>query len=103
MSALQVAVDHHLASGMLRIWSDGRLICTHALHAEAKKRLVVFKQLQGSEQQTLRIPAGNHHIRVEVEAEGYDQSNTIQANLTSDQAHVLQVHCDRQKLDLALQ
>jgi hypothetical protein len=103
LSALQVQVEHHLASATLRIWSDGHLICTHPLHAETKKRLVVFKQRQGSDQQSLRIPAGNHRIRVEVEADGYDQSNMIQANLTYDQPHLLEVRCDRQKLDLTLQ
>jgi eukaryotic-like serine/threonine-protein kinase len=102
-SALQVQVEHHLSSAVLRIWSDGHLVCTHTLRGEAKKRLVVFKQMQGLEDQTLRLPVGNHSIRVQVEANGYDQSNMIQANLTYDQPHLLQVRCDKQKLDLSFQ
>jgi len=102
-SILQLAVEHHFPSGTLRVWSDGRLICTHALHGEAKKRMVIFKQVQGSNLQALLLPSGKHQIKVQVEAEGYDQSNIIQAELSQDQSQVLQIRCDKEKLELALQ
>jgi serine/threonine protein kinase len=101
-STLNLQVEHHLASGTLRIWSDGSLIYSHALHGEAKKRLVVFKKMQGSETEALKLPAGKHRIKVEVEADGYNQSNTIQANLTHDQPQLLEIRCDKQDLGLTL-
>lgn len=101
-STLQLQVQHHLASATLRLWADGRLIYTHALRGEATKHLVVFKKVEGTDKDALKLPAGKHKIKVEVEAEGYDRSNTIQANLSHDQAQVLEVRCNKDTLDLKL-
>jgi serine/threonine-protein kinase len=101
-SVLNLQVEHHLANATLRIWSDGHLVYTHPLHAEAKKRLIVFKKIEASEKETLKLPAGNHRIKVEVEADGYNQSNTIQANLTHNQPQLLEIRCDKQNLGLTL-
>jgi hypothetical protein len=58
--------------------------------------------MQGSETEALKLPAGKHRIKVEVEADGYNQSNTIQANLTHDQPQLLEIRCDKQDLGLTL-
>ncbi len=104
-STLQIQIEHHLASGTLRVWSDGRLVYKHALHGEPRKHLVVFKEMEGTDtaKELVRLPAGKHRIRVQVEADGYNQSNLIQANLAHDQPGLLHIRCDKQKLDLALQ
>ena len=102
-STLELQVQHHLASATLRLWADGRLIYTHALHGEATKHLVVFKKVEGTDKEALKLPAGKHKIKVEVEAEGYDRSNTIQATLSHDQSQVLEVRCNKAALDLSLQ
>jgi serine/threonine-protein kinase len=102
-STLQLQVEHHLAAATLRIWSDGHLIYTHALHGEAKKHLVVFKKVEGSDADIVHLLAGKHHLRVQVEADGYDQFNTIVANLSHVQPQTLQIRCDKEKLDLTLQ
>lgn len=103
MSTLQVQVEHHLAAATLRMWSDGRLVYTHDLHGESKKHLVVFKKVEGTDAETVRVPAGKHHIRVQIEADGYDQSDAILATFSRDQTQVLQVRCDKDKLALTLQ
>jgi len=100
---LQVLVEHHLAAATLRIWSDERLIYTHALRGEARKHLVVFKKMEGIDAELLRLPAGKHQLRVQVEADGYDQSNMIVANFSQDQSQTLQVRCDKENLALILQ
>ncbi len=102
-SNLELQVQHHLASATLRVWSDGRLIYTHALHGEATKHLVVFKKVEGTDKEALKLPAGKHKIKVEVEADGYDHSNTIEATLSHDQPQTLEVHCNKETLDLSLQ
>jgi serine/threonine-protein kinase len=102
-SSLQLQIEHHLATATLRVWSDDHLISSYVLHGEARKHLVVFKQVDGAAKETLHIPAGKHRIRIRVEAAGYDQSNTILANLSHDQPQLLKVRCDKEKLDLALQ
>ena len=102
-STLQLQVQHHLTSGTLRLWSDGRLIYTHALHGEASKRLVVFKKVEGTDKDALKLPAGKHKIKVEVEADGYSQSSTIEANLSHNQPQVLEVRCNKDALGLSLQ
>jgi len=102
-SILELRVQHHLASGTVRVWSDGRLIYTHALHGEATKHLVVFKKVEGTNKDSLKLPAGKHKIKVQVEADGYNQSNTIQANLSHDQPQTLAVRCNKEALDLSLQ
>ena len=102
-SMLQVLVEHHLAAATLRIWSDERLIYTHALRGEARKHLVVFKKMEGIDAELLRLPPGKHQLRVQVEAEGYDQSNMIVANFSQDQPQTLQVRCDKENLALTLQ
>jgi hypothetical protein len=65
--------------------------------------MVIFKQMQGSTLQALLLPTGRHQIKVEVEGDGYDQSNIIQADLSQDQSQVLQIHCDKERLALSLQ
>jgi serine/threonine protein kinase len=100
---LELQVEHHLANATLRIWTDGRLIYTHALHGEAHKHLVVFKEVQGLDKEKVHLPAGQHRIKVQVEGEGYDESNAIQADLSHDQPQVLQIRCEKEKLYLALQ
>ncbi len=102
-SILELQVEHHLPSATLRIWSDGRLIYTHALHGQARKHLVVFKEVQGLDKEKVHLPAGKHHIKVQVEGDGYHESNAIQADLSPDQHQVLQIHCEKEKLSLALQ
>ncbi len=102
-STLELQVQHHLASATLRLWSDGHLICTRALHGAATKHLVVFKKVEGIDKESLKLPAGKHKIKVEVEADGYNHSNTIEATLSHDQAQTLEVRCNKETLDLSLQ
>jgi len=102
-SELQLQVEHHLTSATLRIWSDNRLVYRRTLHGEATKHLVVFKKVEGNDREALRLPVGKHKIRVEVEGDGYDQSGTIQADLTHDQPQILAIHCKKEKLGLTIQ
>jgi serine/threonine-protein kinase len=101
-STLNLQVEHHLTSATLRVWSDGRLIYARALHGATKKHFVVFKKVEGTEIEAIKLPAGKHRIKVQVEADGYDQSNTIQANLSHDQPRLLEIRCDKQSLGLTL-
>ena len=102
-SRLELQVQHHLASATLRLWSDGRLIYTHTLRGEATKHLVVFKKVEGTDKEAVKLPAGKHKIKVEVEADGYSHSSTIEATLSHDQPQTLEVRCNKETLDLSLQ
>jgi len=51
----------------------------------------------------LQFSSGKHELEVRVVSPGfYDQTESLQANLTAGAEHVLYVDCDRKKMRLSL-
>ncbi len=98
-STLQIRVEYHFAAANLFVWVDDKLSYTSSLQGKVKKRVVVFKGIEGYKTDSITVAAGDHRIRVHVRAadDSYDQSSTIAAGLPQNGERVLHIQCDKHK------
>ena len=99
VSSLQVWIGHHFTDASLLIWMDDKLVYTHALSGEVKKRMVLFKGVQGYASEILQVPAGEHRIRVRVESsdDSYNESASLTATLPPNGERTLRIEADKHK------
>jgi hypothetical protein len=104
-AGLAIKIEHHFTSAKFSVWVDTRLAYSHALEGEVKKRLVLFRQVNGSESAEIHLTAGKHQIQVEVESgNGYDQVRTVSADLAPHSTQKLLVKCEGdQEMSVSLQ
>lgn len=90
---LEIEVDHKFADARMSIWVDDLLTYTHPLEGIEKKRLVVFRHIQGHEFHAVQIPSGKHTLRVQViPAAGMsEQSGTIDGEFTAGGEKMLRI------------
>jgi serine/threonine protein kinase len=98
-SSLQVWIGHHFTDASLLIWMDDKLVYTHALSGEVKKRMVLFKGVQGYASEILQVPAGEHRIRVRVQSldDSYNESASLTATLPPNGERTLRIEADKHK------
>jgi hypothetical protein len=80
---LNLKGQHSFRTAELSIWVDSRLAQKTQLVGSTKKRFGFVQQpVQGSFSHSLRVPAGEHTIRISIGApsEGYSQSEELQAD-----------------------
>ncbi len=63
---LSIGFEHHLKSGTLEVWVDGRRVARETLDSRVTKKLLLLEARKGSVQQTLRLEPGKHEVRVRV-------------------------------------
>jgi hypothetical protein len=105
-ATLLIEVDHRFAEAKLSVWVDDRLTYTHMLEGTDKKRLVVFRHVQGHEVHAIQLSAGKHRLRVEVAPGGgvSDQSASVAGEFNGGRENVLQVNFDKSgEMNLTLQ
>lgn len=90
---LEIEVDHKFADAHMSIWVDDLLTYTHPLEGVEKKRLVVFRHIQGHEFHAVQIPSGKHTLRVQViPAAGMsEQSATIDGEFPGGTEKMLRI------------
>jgi eukaryotic-like serine/threonine-protein kinase len=66
---LVIDFEHHLKSGTLQVWVDGRAVLKEALDSRVERKILFLERRRGSEQQVLAVPPGRHEVRVEVDWE----------------------------------
>jgi Protein kinase domain len=94
-ATLDIEVDHKFAEAKLSIWVDDRLSYTRALEGTDKKRLVLFHQVQGHEIHAMQIPAGNHHLRVQVTSGENSSDQSVTGDFSSGSEKLLRVSFDK--------
>jgi hypothetical protein len=101
---VRVEILHHFASGKASVWIDQQLVLEQDLRSDADRRLL-FRALEMNQVATLQFASGKHKLQVRITAPAntYDQSETVEANLTAGPEHVLYVNCDRRKMLVRLQ
>jgi predicted Ser/Thr protein kinase len=104
IAKLQVEILHHFSGGRASIRMDNQLVFEQALHGD-NSRHPLFKKVVMNQTASFQLPAGKHllQIRVVSPASTYDQIETLDTNLAPGSEHVLQVNCDKRKMQVALQ
>jgi serine/threonine protein kinase len=102
-SNLKLSIEHHFSDATVSLFVDGKLFYTHALHGQSKKHLGVFGgSIQGYDTQIVRVPPGDHRLRVHVESsqDAYDRSTTILATFTPGRERTLRVNFEKQRKNM---
>ena len=102
---LRIDVEHPFSSGKVSLWVDGKLKYTEALHGESKKKLIVFRKMEGHTFDKIQVPSGKHSLRVRVQSteQYYDLTSTIAANLPENATQTLSVRCEKEAVKLELE
>ena len=90
---LDLAVQHQFKDATLFVWIDEKLALTRPLHGGVQKHMVVFNGLRGVDSETLKIPAGQHALRLRALSsdETTDLSKTIAADFVGGTERSLHV------------
>ncbi len=104
---LRIEITHDFANARVSIWSDSRLVYSQTLQGEQKTHAVVFRRVQGSESDSVWVPAGKHQVRVRVQSAGerYDHSETVAVTFAPRVENTLRITTDKKHnlLQVALQ
>ena len=104
IAKVQVEILHHFSGGRASIWLDDQLVFEQRLHGD-DQRHPLFKTVEMSQTTSFQFPAGKHLLQIRVVSPDntYDQIETVDANLPPGSEHVLQVNCDKRKMQVTLQ
>jgi Protein kinase domain len=104
MAKVQVEILHHFDAGSASIWIDDVLVYEQRLHGD-DQRHPLFRTVEMNQTSSFQFTSGKHllQIRVVSPANTYDQIETLDADLSPGSEHVLQVNCDKRKMQLTLQ
>jgi serine/threonine protein kinase len=93
---LGIAVEHHFATADLSVWIDDRPSYSHSLRGAIRRRVVLFKGVEGYLSDVVQLTPGDHRIRVRVlSADGsYDESDSISGTFAPGSAKLLAIDFD---------
>jgi serine/threonine protein kinase len=99
---VRVEILHRFPNGTASVWLDKKLVFDQELRASTQGH-GLFKTIVMNQTSDLQFSSGEHELEVRVVSPGlYDQTESLQANLTAGAEHVLYVDCDRKKMRLSL-
>jgi len=104
MTKVQVEILHHFGAGRVSIWLDDELVFEQRLHGD-DQRHPLFHTVEMNQTTSFQFASGKHLLQVRVvsPANTYDQIETLDADLSPDSEHILQVNCDKRKMQVTLQ
>ena len=80
---LQIAFEHPLRAGTLRVWVDDDMLLEEPLESRVVEDLKVFRVRRGRAEALLDVPPGERVVRVAVEGEGFTGSKRIRGTFES--------------------
>jgi hypothetical protein len=104
MAKVQVEILHHFNAGRASIWLDDQLVFEQSLHGD-NQRHPLFQRVEMNQTTSFQFTSGKHLLQVRVvsPANTYDQIETLDADLSAGSEHVLQINCDKRKMQVTLQ
>ena len=104
-SAVELAVHHQFKDATLSVFVDDKLTLTRPLHGGTQKRLVVFNGVRGMDSETLKVPAGRHQLRFQVQTpdQTVNLSKTVSADLIGGNDKTLQITFDKHNTAMHLE
>jgi serine/threonine protein kinase len=103
-STLRISVEHHFGTARLSGWIDEQLTYSYPLRGAVKKRMLLFKGVQGYFSDSVEVAGGEHLIRVRVLSadNSYDQSGSIRGSFAPGSEKVLTVQFDKNNRGMRL-
>lgn len=96
-ATLKIQGQHSFRQAELAVWIDGDLAQKFNLTGSTRRHFGLTGSVQGSFAKSLRVPAGEHTIRivVGVPAEGYEKDSEITGAFETKSEHTLYVNAER--------
>jgi hypothetical protein len=91
---LEIAFEHPLRSGTLRVYVDDAQVLEEALSGKVTKKILSVRLRKGSIEKVLDIAPGEHVIRIEVDGSGWDGSRRIRGTFKSGETRRLEATLD---------
>lgn len=94
---LGIAVQHHFVTADLSVWIDDQPSYSHSLRGAIKKRVMLFKGVEGYLSDIVHLTPGDHIIRVRVLSEdgSYDESGSISGTFAPGNQQLLAIDFDK--------
>jgi serine/threonine protein kinase len=94
---LGIAVQHHFVTADLSVWIDDQPSYSHSLRGAIKKRVMLFKGVEGYLSDIVHLTPGDHIIRVRVLSEdgSYDESGSISGTFAPGDQQLLAIDFDK--------
>ncbi len=96
-------MEHHLKSGTVRVFLDGKLVVEDTLDSKVTRKILFFAIRRGVFQETLKVSPGRHEISVRVKWEDREKAQRIPGTFRPGVTRRLQVSVSRLGGDLSLE
>jgi hypothetical protein len=96
---LRLRVEHRFEQAEVFIWVDDKLAYNQTVDGTVKKKMVLFKGVEGHQSDFIRVAPGEHRLRVRVHAsdDSYDQTATLSGSLPQEGERQLFIQCEKHK------
>jgi hypothetical protein len=89
-ATLEIALEHPLRTGTLRVWVDDDMLLEEPLESRVVEDLKVFRVRKGRAEALLEVAPGERVVRVAVEGDGFSSSRRIRGTFQSGARERLQ-------------
>ncbi|MGH9512952.1 MAG: protein kinase domain-containing protein [Terriglobales bacterium] len=96
-ATLDLQIEYQFAEADASVWLDNQLLYSKKLYGESKKRALLFKKVEGTEKISVKVPAGDHSLKVRMqsEADQFDQSQAVSGKFAANSENKLLITCDK--------
>jgi hypothetical protein len=99
---LAIDFEHHLKSGLLRVFVDGETVLEEELDARRTKKVLLFKVSQGVVRETIDVAPGKHTVRVQVKWDENVRQQSVAGTFREGGTRRLRVRVGRLLGDLSV-
>ena len=98
-STLRLRVEHRFEQAEVFIWIDDKLAYNQTVGGIVKKKMGLFKGVEGYQSDFLRVAPGEHRFRVRVHAtdDSYDQTASLSGSLPQEGERQILIQCEKHK------
>jgi len=96
-------MEHHLKSGTVKVFLDGRLVAEEDLDARVTRNVLLFALRKGVMEETLKVAPGRHEVRVQVKWDDNTRTRRIAGTFRAGLTRRLEIGISRLGGDLSLE
>jgi hypothetical protein len=99
---LAIDFEHHLKSGLLRVFVDGETVLEEELDARRTKKILLFKVSQGVVREAIDVAPGKHTVRVQLKWDENVRQQSVAGTFRDGVTRRLRVRVGRLLGDLSV-